>query len=264
MPLNMIGKKNSKSVDKSRLEHKLYLARLNPEPVFDVSNCGLKTVPSGIYSLCKVFRKAALYLQENQLTYLPGGGTLQDLSMLQILDLHSNCFVYLPDEIRHLQNLRVLNVSSNQLKLLPYSVGQLQGLRILNASSNHLKALSDSIGNMKCLQCLDLRDSKHLKVLPALLALTTGLKDLTLDSLRSEYPPEEIAVQGTFGILLFLSEELGVEYVSYPETFHSTTVMDWEEKNRDFQAKIVQLERLKEQKQQELLALERNMEEHQR
>lgn len=38
-------------------------ARENPEPVFDVSDCGLKTVPSGIYSLCKVFRKEALYLQ---------------------------------------------------------------------------------------------------------------------------------------------------------------------------------------------------------
>jgi hypothetical protein len=49
----------------------------------------------------------SLYLQENQLTSLEGGGTLQDLSMLQILDLHSNCFVYLPDEIRHLWNLRV-------------------------------------------------------------------------------------------------------------------------------------------------------------
>lgn len=38
-------------------------ARENPEPVFDLSDCGLKTVPSGIYSLCKVFRKEALYLQ---------------------------------------------------------------------------------------------------------------------------------------------------------------------------------------------------------
>lgn len=45
--------------------------------------------------------------QENQLASLAGGGNLHDLSMLQILDLHSNCFVYLPDEIGHLTNLRV-------------------------------------------------------------------------------------------------------------------------------------------------------------
>ena len=38
-------------------------ARENPEPVFDLSDCGLKLVPSGIYSLCRVFRKEALYLQ---------------------------------------------------------------------------------------------------------------------------------------------------------------------------------------------------------
>jgi hypothetical protein len=38
-------------------------ARENPEPVFDLSDCGLKQVPSGIYSLCRVFRKESLYLQ---------------------------------------------------------------------------------------------------------------------------------------------------------------------------------------------------------
>lgn len=110
----------------------------------------------------------------------------------------------------HMTNLllifQVLNISSNQLKLLPDSVGQLEKLRILNTSSNHLKALPDSIGNLKCLQHLDLRDNKQLKVLPASLARATGLKDLALDSRRFEYPPEEIAVQGTVGIMQFLSE----------------------------------------------------------
>lgn len=60
----LFGRKNGKSVDyKSRLEHKLYLARENPEPFFDLSDCALKNVPSGVYALCKVFRKEALYLQ---------------------------------------------------------------------------------------------------------------------------------------------------------------------------------------------------------
>jgi hypothetical protein len=57
----------------------------------------------------------SFYLQENQLTSLAGGGALQDLSMLQILDLHSNCFVYLPDEIKHLQNLRVCTGTNKNL-----------------------------------------------------------------------------------------------------------------------------------------------------
>jgi len=272
MPFGLSGKKGSKGVDyKSRLEHKLYLARENPEPVFDLSDCGLKLVPSGIYSLCRVFRKEALYLQENRLTSLAGGGNVCDLSLLQILDLHSNCFVCLPDEIGHLRNLQVLNISSNRLKALPDSIGQLERLRVLNASSNHLKALPDSIGNLKWLEHLDLQDNQHLKVLPAALARATRLKEIKLDSMRFIYPPEEIAVQGVFAIMEFLSKELGVEHVSKtdtmddsPEASHSSGVTEWEEKDREFQAKILQLERLKEQKQQELLKLERNIEEQQK
>jgi hypothetical protein len=76
----------------------------------------------------------------------------------------------------------------------------------LNASSNHLKALPDSIGNLKCLKHLDLQNNKHLKALPASLARAVSLKDLALDSWRFAYPPEEIAVQGIFAIMKFLSE----------------------------------------------------------
>lgn len=52
-------------------------------------------------------KKILLFLQENRLTSLAGGGNVCDLSLLQILDLHSNCFVCLPDEIGHLRNLQV-------------------------------------------------------------------------------------------------------------------------------------------------------------
>jgi len=41
------------------------------------------------------------------LTSLGGGGNISDLSMLQTLDLHSNCFVRLPNEIGQLRNLQV-------------------------------------------------------------------------------------------------------------------------------------------------------------
>lgn len=40
-----------------------FQAREDPEPVFDISECKLKSVPAGIYSLCKVFRKEKLFLQ---------------------------------------------------------------------------------------------------------------------------------------------------------------------------------------------------------
>jgi Leucine-rich repeat (LRR) protein len=117
------------------------------------------------------------------------------LSILVLLDV-ANFFV----------TLQVLNISSNQLKLLPDSIGQLEKLCVLNIASNQLKALPDSIGNLKRLQCLNVHDNKHLKVLPASLARAASLREITLDSMRFIYPPEEIAVQGAFVIKQFLSQ----------------------------------------------------------
>nr|CAD7392507.1 unnamed protein product [Timema cristinae] len=115
MPL--FGKKDNKRVDyKARLEHKLYLAREDPEPVFDLSDCALKSVPAGIYSLCKVFRKDALYLQ--------------------ILNVSSNNLKSLPEALSSLQKLRVLNVSFNNLRAIPSSVGKLCYLHTLDLRGN--------------------------------------------------------------------------------------------------------------------------------
>ncbi|XP_046414879.1 E3 ubiquitin-protein ligase LRSAM1 isoform X4 [Neodiprion lecontei] len=106
--MSNLGKYGNKvQVDyKARLEHKLYLARENPEPVFDISECALKNVPSGIYSLCKVFRKKVLWMQCNKLSSLSGGGALSDLSLLTVLDLHDNCFTFLPSDIAYLTSLK--------------------------------------------------------------------------------------------------------------------------------------------------------------
>lgn len=49
------------------------------------------------------------------MTSLVGGGNICDLSMLQILDLHSNYFVSLPDEIGHLRNLQVSTYSVSSM-----------------------------------------------------------------------------------------------------------------------------------------------------
>ena len=47
-----------KKIDyKARLEKKLCLAREIPEPVFDLSDCNLKRIPSNIFSLCKKIKK---------------------------------------------------------------------------------------------------------------------------------------------------------------------------------------------------------------
>jgi len=72
-----------------------------------VSECALKNVPSGIYSLCKVFRKKILLMYDNKLSSLSGGGALSDLSLLTVLDIHGNEFTTLPSDINHLSSLKV-------------------------------------------------------------------------------------------------------------------------------------------------------------
>nr|CAD7193539.1 unnamed protein product [Timema douglasi] len=213
MPL--FGKKDNKRVDyKARLEHKLYLAREDPEPVFDLSDCALKSVPAGIYSLCKVFRKDALYLQENQLRSLAGGGNLQDLSLLQVLDIHSNSFIILPDDITLLRSLRILNVSSNNLKSLPEALSSLQKLRVLNVSFNNLRAIPSSVGKLCYLHTLDLRGNKSLNTLPNNLCQATGLRELMVDPTGFIHPPTSVVQMGTVEVIKFLCSELGVGYVS--------------------------------------------------
>ena len=43
-----------------------FQAQESPEPVFDLSECALKHVPSGVYSRCKVSRKEGLLLHVSE------------------------------------------------------------------------------------------------------------------------------------------------------------------------------------------------------
>nr|CAD7396679.1 unnamed protein product [Timema poppensis] len=263
MPL--FGKKDNKRVDyKARLEHKLYLAREDPEPVFDLSDCALKSVPAGIYSLCKVFRKDALYLQENQLRSLAGGGNLQDLSLLQVLDIHSNSFIFLPDDITLLRSLRILNVSSNNLKSLPEALSSLQKLRVLNVSFNNLRAIPSSVGKLCYLHTLDLRGNKSLNTLPNNLCQATGLRELMVDPTGFIHPPTSVVQMGTVEVIKFLCSELGVGYVSPCESpeegaFASNSSCNANSPDADDKDKFFQ-----EQRQLERIALEKELEEQHR
>lgn len=82
-------------------------ARDTPEPEFDLSDCMLKEVPSGVFVLCRILLKERLRLNNNQLRSLNGGGALSDLRQLHTIDLGSNRFKKLPDDLHSLQNLRV-------------------------------------------------------------------------------------------------------------------------------------------------------------
>ncbi|KAK7864090.1 hypothetical protein R5R35_002734 [Gryllus longicercus] len=246
---------------KARLENKLYLARVSPESDFDLSDCNLKAVPSGIFALIKVFRKEALFLQQNQLTSLVGGGKIEDLNLLQILDIHSNCLLKLPDEIVTLTSLKELNVSTNKLTHLPENIGEMTNLRILNVSNNNLKNIPSSIGRLQFLRVLDLQLNKKLLRLPLSLCHAVSLAELHVDITNFEYPPKDIIEGGTSAVMQFLCSEEGVEYV-LPKLVPSEA----SESERD--GKWAQFKEtddgFQEQKQRERLALEQGIFEQQR
>ncbi|GLH09614.1 Leucine-rich repeat protein soc-2 homolog, partial [Gryllus bimaculatus] len=246
---------------KARLENKLYLARVSPESDFDLSDCNLKAVPSGIFALIKVFRKEALFLQQNQLTSLVGGGKIEDLNLLQILDIHSNCLLKLPDEIVTLTSLKELNVSTNKLTHLPENIGEMTNLRILNVSNNNLKNIPSSIGRLQFLRVLDLQLNKKLLRLPSSLCHAVSLAELHVDKTNFEYPPKDVIEGGTSAVMQFLCSEEGVEYV-LPKLVPSEA----SESERD--GKWAQFKEtddgFQEQKQRERLALEQGIFEQQR
>ncbi|XP_078042568.1 E3 ubiquitin-protein ligase LRSAM1 isoform X2 [Augochlora pura] len=204
---------NKVNVDyKARLEHKLYLARENPEPIFDVSECALKNVPSGIYSLCKVFRKKVLWMHNNKLTSLLGGGALSDLSLLVVLDIHGNEFTSLPSDIMCLSSLKELYLQDNNIRKLPNEIVYLSKLTTLNVARNNLKQLPEAIGKLKLLTVLDINHNKSLQKLPKSLGYAQQLTELNIDGLNLSYPPQDILKGGTIVIVAFLANESGTEY----------------------------------------------------
>lgn len=89
----------------------IFQAKDTPEPEFDLSECNLKDVPSGVFVLCRVLLKERLKLQNNQLQSLNGGGSFNDLSNIKLLDLSFNRFLRLPDDFFNtLKNLRVSHI----------------------------------------------------------------------------------------------------------------------------------------------------------
>uniref|UniRef100_A0AAR5Q0B5 RING-type domain-containing protein n=1 Tax=Dendroctonus ponderosae TaxID=77166 RepID=A0AAR5Q0B5_DENPD len=202
-----------KKVNKKRLEHKLYLARESPEPVFDLSHCDLVEVPTGIYSLCKVFLKRSLLLQHNSLSSLSGGGELNSLGHLIILDISNNDISTLPSEISALKSLEELYANSNKLNGLPDSICSLENLKSLSLSENKLRNLPEEMGKLAKLQKLYLTSNPNLRHLPKTICKARRLVLIELTTGNFLYPPCAVAEAGTEAIKKFISDDVGAEYI---------------------------------------------------
>ncbi|CAL8276336.1 unnamed protein product [Merluccius merluccius] len=272
MPL-FFKKRKPSDESKKRLEYQLCLSKeAGADDILDISGCELSEVPSCAFSISKVLQKKVLILHGNELrTVLPKGCDIRSLMTLKVLDLHENRLTSLPDDIGKLRSLQVLNVEKNQLKTLPESIGDLQFLQTLNAKGNCLKELPESVGSMRSLRTLDLSDN-NICQLPRTVAHIKTLESLTLDAAMMSYPPASVCTGGTEAIQRFLCTELGEEYCPPSQYLLPVLENDCCESHHDavdgpeqaWQSKFNDYEKRKEQKHQEKLAFERQLEERQK
>ncbi|XP_056639062.1 E3 ubiquitin-protein ligase LRSAM1-like isoform X1 [Diorhabda sublineata] len=244
--------------NKAKLEHKLYLARENPELIFDISDCDIREVPSGIYSLCRVFLKESLNLEHNMLSSLSGGGSLKDLHLLKVLNLNHNVFTNLPDEIGLLSNLQELSISNNHLKKLCDGFCALKMLRVLDVSHNQLKALPKDLGNLTKLRRCNLSYNK-IKYLPTSIHKWKNIQCIELDADEYIYPPANITSEGTYTILQYICDDVGVPFCPNEDEVDADKkeLFQIGNQNDSLQEKIWELENIKQQKMREYLEIER-------
>ncbi|XP_068628750.1 E3 ubiquitin-protein ligase LRSAM1-like [Battus philenor] len=210
--MSLLSKNTSDA--RAKLERKLYIAKESPESDFDLSDCELRQLPSGIFSICKVYRKDNLYLQSNHLHSLDHGGVLSDLHLIKILDVSCNKFTLLSNDIRYLVNLTELYIQNNFLKILPENIKYLKCLQILDVSNNKLTNLTPALGSLKALNTLNITQNEHLKVICPELCLAHNLELLLLDGEQFVFPPPDVACKNTEAIMKFLCHSLQVEYIS--------------------------------------------------
>uniref|UniRef100_A0A182NZR0 RING-type domain-containing protein n=1 Tax=Anopheles epiroticus TaxID=199890 RepID=A0A182NZR0_9DIPT len=227
---------------KARLERKQCLAKETPEPIYDLEDCNLKDVPGGVYVMCKVLRKEALTLANNKLSSLAGGGTLDDLALLQSLNLSYNRFKKLPEDIYKLENLRELFLVNNALEKLPITIGRLKKLELLNLSANNL-ATVEQLAFMTNLRVLDVSGNVRLSQLPSQLATCDNLVDIVLDPEHIVNPPADVLAGGTYAI---------IKYLSTGEVHHDPNVGTTLDRQKATTSSFLSSERNELQRQQEL------------
>ncbi|WP_298513403.1 hypothetical protein [uncultured Kordia sp.] len=132
-----------------------------------------------------------LNLSLNQFTDLEK--TIEDISQLpnlKVLLLNECGIKELPENIKLLDQLLVLNMYGNRFEKLPEAIGELRNLKLLGLENNRkLSSLPKSIGNLKCLQVLDVSQTK-LTSLPVEVAYCSQLVMLSANRCRIKTLPE--------------------------------------------------------------------------
>lgn len=257
--------KKSKDADdyRTKLQRKLYIAQESPDSTFDLSECALRDVPSGVFSKCRVFRKTTLVLRDNKLTSIQGGGRLKDLCDITVLDLERNELAKLPDEFGFLHSLVTLNLKGNALKKLPGSFANLASLQSLNLNDNKFKDFPTPVLRLHKLRHLDVAGNGITR-LPNNFFELRSLRSFAVDSWRLVFPEPAICEQPVESLMLHMCNLAGVEYIpphDVPDTPDRQNCVSESAASIgiDLEDQYKQFEERKEQRRKELLQMEQKL-----
>ncbi|RWS09673.1 E3 ubiquitin-protein ligase LRSAM1-like protein [Dinothrombium tinctorium] len=166
------------------LEHKMHISQSNPAPVFDLSDCRLSQLPSGVYIMCKVYRKDRLILSNNLFNKIPNNESnrVEDLRNLKYLNFSFNRLTKITSKISFLIELEELHLNSNKLKALPESLSQLKNLKVIDLNDNCFESFPSVLTQIRSLNVIRIRNNDKVKQLPLNLVHLKNLVVLEIDT----------------------------------------------------------------------------------
>ncbi|XP_065067794.1 E3 ubiquitin-protein ligase LRSAM1-like [Rhopilema esculentum] len=261
-----IFRKSMGKEEKNLFEKKFQVAQEKPDEFFDLTNCGMPTVPDKVYAFCKILQKKIMLLQYNRIHSL-NGAKMEEFAMLQVLDLSHNEIGTLPKQINCLVNLQKLDLSFNKLKRLPDEIGSLVKIQTFNLQGNKLTYLPPTIKHMRELQTLDIRENKDLAQLPVNLCYLRSMEEFLYDKERIRYPPREVSSKGFLEIkrwfMLVKGDEFEGELAALqarlPEKQSDHSSSSLSDDGAAYEESIKKREEIREKKKQRQLELEKKI-----